>query len=198
MEARGVAGDGGRQVAVDAWRLTVAALAALALVGAGCGHDDGGSGSREASGDAIAVVDGQEVSEEELERQVDAAERAHSRGGGQEPDRKQLEDQALATLVQTRLLEREAEDRGIEVEMAEVRRRWRSAAAQQFGSEKELRRFLGGQTEEDVLRQLRLQELTERIQEDIRKQADGNPKQAVRRFQRRLQERVREAMQESP
>lgn len=198
MEARHLAGDRGRRVAVDVWRLTVAALAALALAAAGCGGDDGDSGPGKASGDTVAVVDGEEVSREDLERQVEAVERSQTRGGGQEPDREQLEDQALATLVQTRLLEAEAEERGIEVDMDEVRRRWRSAAAQQFDGEEDLRRFLGGQTEEDVLRQLRLQELTERIHEDIRKEADGRPARAVEQFQQRLARQVRKAMKESP
>ncbi|MEX1141512.1 MAG: SurA N-terminal domain-containing protein [Thermoleophilaceae bacterium] len=174
-------------------RLALGAVLALVLVAIGCSGDDGDGGS---SGDvpegAVATVDGEEISRERLDDQVEALQRAQ-RGGPSKLDRKQVEQQALATLLQTEWLEQEADERGIEVDMAEVRARWRSAARDQFKTKKALRRFLGGQTEADVLRQLRLQTLTEKIHEDIRANADGNPDRAVKRFQRELQQRASES-----
>lgn len=196
MEAWRISRDGGR-VAVAAWRRAVlGGLLAAAVATAGCGGDDGngdGPSSADVPDGAVAVVEDEEISERELDGQVQALRRATSRGGGTKPDREQLEQQALTVLLQTRWLEQEARKRGIEVDMADVRSRWRSAAADQFPTKKALRRFLGGQAQADLLRQLRLQELTERIHEQIRAEADGNPKRAVRQFQRRFQERVREA-----
>lgn len=172
-------------------RIALAALLALGLLTAGCGGDD--SSSSGDGDDAVAVVGGEQVTKEDLDSQLDALVRARSRSGGTQPTREQLEHQALTTLLQAEWLEQEAERRGIEVDMAELRRRWRAAAAQQFANEKQLRRFLGAQTEQDVLRQLRLQELTERIHEHIGANAKGSPKKAVKRFQRRFLERVRKA-----
>lgn len=201
MEARHRA-DRRRAVAVRRSFLT--ALLALALVGAGCGGDDGnggngaggdggGNGSADVPDGAVATVDGEEISEERLDEQVAALRRAQSRGGASKLSREQLEQQALTTLLQTKWLEREAEERGVKVSMDEVRRRWRSAADEQFPDKRALRRFLGGQTEADVLRQLRLQTLTERIHDDIRANADGNPNRAVKQFQEEFQQSARES-----
>jgi hypothetical protein len=88
-------------------------------------------------------------------------------------------------------LEQEAADRDIEVSDAEVRQRWESASQGQFKTKKALRRFLGGQTEQDLLDQLRLQVLTERIHEQVGEQAGGGKKgaKAVREFQKDFQKR---------
>jgi hypothetical protein len=170
------------------------ALLALALVGAGCGGDDGGgNGSADVPEGAVATVDGEEISEERLDEQVAALRRAQSRGGASKLSRAQLEQQALTTLLQTKWLEREAEERGVKVSLAEVRQRWRSAADDQFPNRRALRRFLGGQTEADVLRQLRLQTLTERIHDDVRANADGNPNEAVKEFQEDFPQSARES-----
>lgn len=195
MEARHIA-DHGRGAAVRRDRLVavaaVAVAAALALSAGGCGDDgDGkGGGSGDVPDDAVAVVGDREVSEEDLDRQAEALERAQ-RGGAGDIGREQLEQRALAALLQAEWLEQEAEKRGIEVDIADVRKRWRRAAAAQFDTKKALRQFLGRQTEADVLRQLRLQELTERIHEQVRAEAEGNPEKAVKRFQRDFMERVR-------
>lgn len=169
-------------------RLALAALLALALLGAGCGGDDDSPSSADVPEGAVATVDGEEISEQRLDEEVEAVKRAQSRGGASKLDEEQLEQQALISLLQTEWLEQEAEKRGIEVSMGQVSRRWRSAAREQFKTKKAMRRFLGGQTEEDVLRQLRLQALTAQIHQDIRDNADGDPDKAVERFQQELQE----------
>jgi len=113
---------------------------------------------------------------------------------GDEPaatERDRLRDQALAVLLAREAIEQEAADRGIEVSDAEVRERWEAAAGAQFKTKKALRRFLGGQTEQDVLDQLRLQALSERIAEQVAEEAGGGRKgqRAVRRFQREFRAR---------
>ena len=195
--------------------LLAAALLAVGAVACGGGDDDGGGGS---SGDvpsgAVATVGDVEISEEELDTQVAALARAQRGGsgggtspasgggdsadsngdGGDEPSpevRKQLESQALSTLLMRQALEQEAEDRDIEVTDDEVRDRWEAASQGQFKTKKALRRFLGGQTEKDLLAQLRLQVLTERIHEQVSEQAGGGKKgaKAVKEFQQDFQKR---------
>jgi hypothetical protein len=189
-------------------RLVALLAAALLAVGAAaCGgdDDDGGEGSGDVPSGAVATVGDVEISEEDLDTQVAAlarAQRGGSRGASSSGDaasggelapgaRKQLEAQALSTLLMREALEQEAADRDVEVTDAEVRERWEAAAAGQFETRKELRRFLGGQTEQDLLDQLRLQVLTERIHAQVSKDAGGGKRgaKAVRRFQKDFQER---------
>jgi FKBP-type peptidyl-prolyl cis-trans isomerase (trigger factor) len=185
--------------------LLLAALVLLAPAATACGDDDGDSPS---SGDvpsgAVAKVGDAEISEEALDEQVDAlarAQRGGPSGGGSSngdaddeaarQEREQLESQALSTLLMREALEQEAADRDIEVSDAEVRQRWESASQGQFKTKKALRSFLGGQTEQDLLDQLRLQVLTERIHEQVGEQAGGGKKgaKAVREFQKDFQKR---------
>jgi parvulin-like peptidyl-prolyl isomerase len=213
VEARGDAFRRGRAVVVSR-RLAALLAALLVAVGAvACGgdDDDGGGGSNDVPSGAVAKVGDVEISEEELDTQVAAlarAQRGGSGGGtsrasgdsgsGEDGDgevepavRKQLESQALSTLLMRQALEQEAEDRGIEVSDDEVRQRWEAASQGQFKTKKALRRFLGGQTEEDLLDQLRLQVLTERIHEQVSEEAGGGKKgaKAVKEFQKDFQKR---------
>jgi parvulin-like peptidyl-prolyl isomerase len=180
--------------------LLAAALLALGATACGGGDDDdgGGGGSSDVPSGAVATVGGAEISEKELDAQVAALARAQ-RGGGDKPTpavHKQLEAQALSSLLMRRALEQEAADRDIRVSRAEVRRRWRTISRSQFKTKKALRRFLGGQTERDLIEQLRLQTLTERIHEQVAKEAGGGKQgaKAVKEFQgdfeKRLQERT--------
>jgi hypothetical protein len=179
--------------------LLVAVL--LATVAIGCGDGDDAPSSGDVPSGAVATVGGVEVSEQELDREVAALARARSGAGGGSgsgdkgkpsvQERKQLESQALSTLLQRRALEQEAADRGVEVDPAEVRQRWEAASKAQFKSRKALRRFLGGQTQQDVLAQLRLQLLAERIHEQVSEKAGGGKKgaKAVEEFQKDFQKR---------
>ena len=101
---------------------------------------------------------------------------------------------ALSTLLLAAALEQEAKARGVEVSDAEVRKTWRGVAARQFKNKQQLRRFLGGQTVRDVLDQLRLQALNERVLADVSKQAGGGKegKKAAKEFQEEFQRRWRE------
>lgn len=184
----------------------LALLAAVLLslgVGACSGGDDDGGGDPEPAevpAGAVAKVGDAEVSEKALNRQVRALARAQRRGGAGSSGgaaaqrRKQLEAQALATLLMRRALEQEAKDRGIKVRRAEVRKRWRAVSRSQFKTKRALRRFLGGQTVRELVEQLRLQTLTERIHAQVRKQAGGGKEgdKAVREFQKDFQKRWQE------
>jgi hypothetical protein len=165
--------------------IALACAATLALGAAACGGGDDETGDETVPNGVVAVVGDREVGNAELREQLEASRRAHSRGGAK-PTRKQLEQQALAALLQRKWLEQEAERRGVEVSDAEVRKRWRAIARQQFRTRGQLRRFLGGQTADDVVAQLRVQALSDAIEQDVRREADGNPDQAVKQFRRRF------------
>lgn len=107
---------------------------------------------------------------------------------------KVLQERALSTLLLAAALEQEAETRGVEVTDAEVRNTWDGVAAKQFKNKKQLQRFLGGQSEQDILDQLRLQTLNERILADVSDEAGGGKEgaKAARQFQKEFQQRWRE------
>jgi hypothetical protein len=182
------------------------AVALLALGAAGCGGgDDGDSDSGDVPSGSVATIGDVEISDADLDEQVAALSRAQrpSGSGGAQPagdgggdagakaQREQLEAQALSMLLMREALEQEAADRDIEVDDAEVRQRWEAASQGQFKTKKALRRFLGGQTEQDLLDQLRLQVLSERIHEQVSEQAGGGKDgaKAVKKFQREFQKR---------
>jgi hypothetical protein len=185
-------------------RLTtsVAALAVLAIGLGACGGEGGDSPqSSDIPGNAVAVVGDTAISRAELEDQIAALRRGRSQSGGtdggqeaREDTRKRLQQQALSALVLAEAIEQEAADRGIEVPAAEVRRRWRAIAADQFPTKRALLRFLGGQTEQDAIAQLRLQVLTERVDAQISEKAgDGKDgAKAVKEFRQEFLERWRE------
>jgi ATP-dependent DNA ligase len=172
---------------VSAAARALACVAVLALALAACGEDSG----HDLPDGAVAAVGDETIGGAQLEEQVAALRRARSRGG-EGPDRAQLRKQALAVLLRREWLEREAEERGVEVSAADVRRRWLSLARSQFKTRKALRRFLGGQTERDVMAQLRLQALAEAIERDVRREAGGESK-AAERLKEQLERRWREA-----
>jgi hypothetical protein len=183
---------------------TLCLLAGCVVVAtAGCG----GGGSDEppprppsVPAGAVAAVGDAGVSKRDLAAEVAALRRARigdrpNRAGGRvRVGREQLEAQALTALLMREALEQEAADRDIEVTRAEVRRRWRAASRRQFKTRRALRRFLGGQTENDLLDQLRMQQLSERIHAQVAEQAGGGKQgaKAVRAFQEDFQRRWRE------
>jgi hypothetical protein len=177
------------------------ALAALSAAGCGGGDDDARPEPSDVPDNSVAVVGETEITRDELDKRVAALRRVQSRPvttKGNKPapapaNANQLEQQALATLVLAAALEQEAADRDIELTSAEVRQRW-EAAAQQFPNAKARRTFLGGQTERDVLDQLRLQLLTERIHAQVAEEAGGGKQgeRAVKQFDAEFRKRWRE------
>lgn len=163
-----------------------AVTATLALGLAACGDGDDGPSVPD---DAVAVVGEDKITPEEVERQAAAMQRAQPKAAD---GKKDLERQAVTTLLLSTAIEQEAAERGIEVSDAEIEKRWDSLTHDQFrGNEKLLRRFLNGQTKQDVLRQLRLQALNEQILADVMEKAGGGAKgtKAVQEFQEEFQER---------
>jgi parvulin-like peptidyl-prolyl isomerase len=110
-------------------------LAAAVLVAAGCG------GSEAVPNDAVAVVDGTEVTRAQLD---DLLERAKKAYGTQFPkagtaEYQQLQTQAVAYLVQQAEYQQIAEDKGITVSQAEVDKRVEKLLQQTFeGDRKKL------------------------------------------------------------
>jgi hypothetical protein len=200
-----------RQLAVSRRLAALLAAALLAMLAVACGDGDDGGGSGDVPSGAVATVGDAEISDQELDEQVAALARAQrgvartaaaspgagsngsgSQGGEPSPQlRKQLEIQALSMLLMREALEQEAADRDIVVTDAEVRDRWNAAKQGQFKTRRALRRFLGGQTEQDLLDQLRLQALSERIHAQVSEQAGGGKQgaKAVQQFQKDFQKR---------
>lgn len=172
----------------------------------------GACGGNDSSNEQVAVVGDAEIQRGEVDERVDALRRAQrdaasERFGGADPatadsgspsqpsvsSRKALEQQAIAQLMVDAAIEQEAKRRGIEVTDAEVKARWDMSVGKQFRNEKALRKFLGGQTEEEALHQLRLQLLNQRIFDQVAEQAGGGKRgaRAVKRFQRQFERRWR-------
>lgn len=198
-------------VATSKPRRALVALLTAALLGgvaAGCGGNDDSPNADDVPSGAVATIGDVEISSEDLDGQVDALARAQrgdgapaNADGGPDPGtaeaeaakqrRAQLEAQALSMLLQREALEQEAADRDIEASLADARARWEPVARRQFRTEKALKRFLGGQTERDLLDQLRLQILAERIDAQVSENAgDGKQgKLAVKKFRAEFRKR---------
>jgi len=173
----------------------VATLLVVTVIG-GCGGVDDGDKPRaeDIPSGAVAVVGETEVPKAALNRQIAMLARQQRQANGKAPtatERKQIASQALAQLLQREAIEQEAAERGIKVSKAEVRRTWNSTAKRQFKTKKALRQFLGGQTVADILVQLRLQVLSERIADRVSKEAGGGKEgaKAVKEFQKDFQKR---------
>jgi hypothetical protein len=180
--------------------LTVMIAVLLATWGlAACGGDDGDDSSdRDVPQGSVAVVGDAEITRADLQERVAALRRVQKASGGGEQQAstsaKVLKEQALSTLLLAAALEQEAETRGVEVTDAEVRKTWDGVAAKQFKNKKQLQRFLGGQSEQDILDQLRLQALNERVLADVSEEAGGGKEgaKAATQFQKKFQQRWRE------
>ena len=135
-----------------------------------------GIGDDNPSGDAVAVVDGEEISQEEFDT---ALIQAAKRQGLQEPpaeDNPQyqtIRDEALGDLLDTAWIQGEADARGIEATETEVQDEFEQVKNQSFQTEKEYQAFLrrSGFTQEDVDLRIELQVLSTKIQEEVAEEA---------------------------
>jgi parvulin-like peptidyl-prolyl isomerase len=145
--------------------LGVLALCALAAVSAGCGG---------LPGNAVAEVDGQSIERDAFQHWMQIA----AKSGGQpnarvpRPDTEEydrLRDQVLQLLVSHAWVRGEAEEMGIEVSDSEVRERFDQQKRQNFPNDEDFRRFMrdSGQTEQDLLLQVRLDLLSTKITEKV-------------------------------
>jgi foldase protein PrsA len=87
---------------------------------------------------------------------------------------KQLKDQVLGLLISFEWIEREAEDQGIKVSDAEVKKSFEEQKKQSFPKEADYQKFLKdqGQTHEDVLMRVRLDLLSQKIRDKVTKGKD--------------------------
>ncbi len=153
-------------------RVGLLAALTLALLGAGCG---GGSDSVPA--DAVAVVDGEEVTKAELDALIEIARRSAAREKRDfpkagTPEYKTIRDGYVQFLVQQQQLEQEADELELEVTDEQVDARFEQIKKQYFGGdEAKLREQLAaqGMTEQQVRADIRAQVVSERIFESVTK-----------------------------
>jgi parvulin-like peptidyl-prolyl isomerase len=143
-------------------------VVALVAATSGFGKDD-------PSGDAVAVVDGEEISKEDFDRAL--AQAAARQGIGQNcqppsPDNPQydaLVEEAMNDVLDQAWIVGEAEERGVEVSDREVEEEFEQTKNQNFQTEKEYQDFLEQSCfgQEDVDERVRLQVISTKIQEEV-------------------------------
>jgi foldase protein PrsA len=86
-----------------------------------------------------------------------------------EQEYKGLKDQTMSFLVQSKWLLQEAEEQGVKVTDAEVRKRLDDEKKQAFPKEEDYQKYLRdtGQTEQDILLRVRLSVLTQQLQQKV-------------------------------
>jgi foldase protein PrsA len=87
---------------------------------------------------------------------------------------KQLREQVLGLLISFEWIQREAEDQGVKVTDAEVKKSFEEQKKQSFPKEADYQKFLKdqGQTNEDVLMRVRLDLLSQKIRDKVTKGKD--------------------------
>jgi foldase protein PrsA len=125
--------------------------------------------------DAVAFVDEApdgEVTQEEFDAAIEQAAARQQVAEVPEPGTPQydlLQETAMADLLLARWVNGEADELGIEVTDREIDAELETIITDQFGGQKEFDKFLQQSkfTEEDALARVRLQLLSQRIQEDV-------------------------------
>jgi len=151
-------------------RTLAVVVAAVALVAAGCGGDDGGVPEG-----TVAVVDGQEISRTELDALITRARKSYQADKRQfpkagSPEYQSLQSQAVAFLVQRVEFEKEANELGVEVTDAQIDRRIAQLKKQFFkNDEKSFAKGLArqGYTLESFKPDVRAQILSEKLYEKV-------------------------------
>jgi parvulin-like peptidyl-prolyl isomerase len=148
----------------------------------------GGLTNEKPSGDAVAVVDGDEISRADFDAALDQAIKSQQLPQAPEqgtPEYDQVRNQALGRLLQEKWLEKEAADRGVEVTDQEIEQELQSVRQQQqLSSDKAFQKALqqAGLTEDELRSQLRLQVISNKIQEDLTGQADKPTDDDIQKF----------------
>ena len=90
-----------------------------------------------------------------------------------------LKQQVLAYLISANWVIKEAEERGIKVSDAEVKKQFNQIKAQQFPKEADFQKFLAstGYTVSDLLLRVKLNSLSSKIQQKVSKEAGKKPSQ---------------------
>src|SRR5215207_3350018 len=96
----------------------------------------------------------------------------------------QLREQVLGLLVSFEWIEREAEEQGVKVTDAEVKKRFEEQKKQSFPKESDYQKFLKdyGQTEGDVLKRIRLELLSNKIRAKVTKGKDKVTDQQIKDY----------------
>jgi parvulin-like peptidyl-prolyl isomerase len=96
----------------------------------------------------------------------------------------QLRDQVLGLLISFQWIEREAADQGIKVTDAEVRKSFEEQKKQSFPKEADYQKFLktSGQSEDDLLMQVKLNLLSTKIRDKVTKGKDNVTDQQVKDY----------------
>jgi parvulin-like peptidyl-prolyl isomerase len=158
-------------------KVTLALCVVLAAgVGAvGCGGDDG------MPSDAVATVDGQAIDRESFNRWLEITAKTNGK------PREQVRDQVMHELLTGLWIESEAEDRGISVDSAAVRREFERQKRLSFPEDADFQRFLksSGQTQKHILERVRLDLLSGRIRDEVTgKEREVTEDQIVAHFNR--------------
>jgi parvulin-like peptidyl-prolyl isomerase len=153
-----------RNVAILLGAVLVLGVVLIGVV-QGYGHDDVPDGS-------VAIVDGEEITQADFDT---AFQQASSQAGLQTPPApgdeqyEQVRDQALTTLLDSAWIEGEGERQGVEITDKEVADTFNQLKSENFQTEEEYQQFLqqSGLTQEDIDERVRLQVISQKIQEQI-------------------------------
>ncbi len=165
--------------------VAAAVFAAVVLLGGGSDDREGDPAERAAMSevpvpigalpdDAVAVVGDVPVSLQEYERWYAASARAdESAEGGASPD--ELKQQVMQFLLQSQWVRQEAERRGIEISAVELRRRFDRQKEEAFTEESEYGEFLreSGTTEQNVLYQVEIDALQDKLSQQVKARRPG-------------------------
>jgi parvulin-like peptidyl-prolyl isomerase len=167
--------------------ILVALCAAFAVVASACG----GGGSGDVPEDAVAVVNGTEVSRADLDELVALAKKASELQGQQfpragTPEHRNIQSQYVAYLVQREHFAQEAEKRGIEVTEKEVDEEVEKFVEERFdGKQEEFEkaRKAQGYTVDQFRTTLRNGLLEQKLFTDVTKEIQVTPKEIVDYYQ---------------
>jgi len=168
-----------RNVAILLGALLVLGVVLIAVI-QGIGKDDVPS-------DGVAVVDGNEITQADFDT---AFQQASSQAGLPQPPApgddqyQQVRDQALSALLDSAWIEGEGERQGVEVTDKEVQDTFTELKSQNFKTEAEYQQFLqqSGLTQEDIDERVRLQVISQKIQEQITNDTPEVSDEEVREF----------------
>lgn len=144
--------------------------------------------SEEPSGDAVAIVDGEEISREDFDAALEQAVQAQQLP--QPPEEgsaefEQVRNEALGRLLQQRWLENEASERGVEVTDSKIEQELTSIRTQQqLEDDKAFQKALAqaGLTEDELREQLRLEVISTDIQTQLTEDADSPSEEDIEKF----------------
>jgi foldase protein PrsA len=137
--------------------LALCVVLATAAGATGCDGDDG------MPGDAVATVDGQAIDRQSFNQWLEVTAKTNGK------PREQVREQVMHELLTGLWIKGEAQDRGISVDSAAVRREFERQKRLSFPEDADFRRFLqsSGQTQKDILERVRLDLLSSTIRDEV-------------------------------